>query len=422
MTALAAREAPTVAAWLARAASDPVLAACARGLDAVLVVEVGDGMAALRLSEAPALVATVPPGTPAIAVRGPAAAFEAILSTMPPPGSQSYGAVRRLNGDVAVDADPLLEAQALAALERIFELARDPVPEPPSAFTRDDDSIVGRSAAMAAMVDGRPTRARIAWLEAGRGAPLVLLHTAGADARQYRHQLADRALQSRYRMVAFDLPWHGSSSGTDGSEAPEPYILAEAEYLAWCVAVLEALDAPATVVGCSMGAAMALTLAARRPDLVSGVVALEAPLRAPGRRSPLLSHACVAGARHNPSYVRALLSPTAPQVRRDEACAIYAQARPGIYEGDLAYYSDEYDGAAVADGVARCGRPVALLTGAYDYSASPESTRALVEAIGAERVHFRVMDNLGHFPMIEDPDRFRPHFMEALRHVSPEAP
>ena len=108
--------------------------------------------------------------------------------------------------------------------------------------------------------------------------------------------------------------------------------------------------------------------------------------------------------------MRALLSPTAPQARRDEACAIYAQGRPGIYEGDLYYYSDEYDGARIA----ASGRPVALLTGSYDYSAPPGSTRALARAIGTDAILFRELPGFGHFPMIEDPERFRPHFFEAL--------
>jgi len=42
--------------------------------------------------------------------------------------------------------------------------------------------------------------------EAGRGIPLVCLHTAGADARQYRHLMCDPAITGHYRVIAFDLP------------------------------------------------------------------------------------------------------------------------------------------------------------------------------------------------------------------------
>jgi pimeloyl-ACP methyl ester carboxylesterase len=42
--------------------------------------------------------------------------------------------------------------------------------------------------------------------EGGGGIPLVCLHTAGADSRQFRHLLADPAVTQRYRVLAFDMP------------------------------------------------------------------------------------------------------------------------------------------------------------------------------------------------------------------------
>ena len=57
---------------------------------------------------------------------------------------------------------------------------------------------------------------RIFFEEAGAGIPLLCLHTAGADSRQYRHLLNDRAVTNRYRVIAFDLPYHGRSNPPDG--------------------------------------------------------------------------------------------------------------------------------------------------------------------------------------------------------------
>jgi len=234
--------------------------------------------------------------------------------------------------------------------------------------------------------------------------------------------VADVELQRRHKMLAFDMPLHGQSGGVTGSDVHGNRPLTAKNYRDWCVTFIEeVVGAPAFVVGCSMGAAMALTLTADRPDLVRGCIALEAPLRAPGRRCDLLADARVANGWHNPAYVRALLSPSAPQRFRDEACAIYEQARPGVYMADLAYYSDEYDGAALAGKLNSCGRPIALLTGSYDYSASPGNTRELQAAIGGANVRFAEMAGLGHFPMIEDPDRFRPHLLEALGYLNDRA-
>ena len=48
--------------------------------------------------------------------------------------------------------------------------------------------------------------------EAGRGVPLLCLHTAGADSRQFRHLLNDSEITCRFRVIAFDVPWHGRSN------------------------------------------------------------------------------------------------------------------------------------------------------------------------------------------------------------------
>jgi pimeloyl-ACP methyl ester carboxylesterase len=53
---------------------------------------------------------------------------------------------------------------------------------------------------------------RIYYEEAGAGIPLLCLHTAGSDGRQWRGVLNDAEILKSYRVVAFDMPWHGKSS------------------------------------------------------------------------------------------------------------------------------------------------------------------------------------------------------------------
>ena len=53
---------------------------------------------------------------------------------------------------------------------------------------------------------------RVYFEESGTGeVGLLLQHTAGADGRQWRHLLEDTGLQEHFRMVAYDLPFHGKS-------------------------------------------------------------------------------------------------------------------------------------------------------------------------------------------------------------------
>ncbi|WP_442976742.1 alpha/beta fold hydrolase, partial [Rubrimonas sp.] len=210
--------------WLTRAENDGVLADACRGLDLVLELRAGVAMAALRLQSPPSR--TDPGATSDILIEGDAAAFGQIMQALPPPGMHSFGAVIRHAVGIKVTADPLKQALALAALERLFELARPGIGDPDGfTFPHDPGAVRGLRREL---VCGRGRTALIHWLEAGEGTPLVFLHTAGADSRQFLHQLADTELRSRFRMMAFDLPWHGASTGEDGDEAAAGYVLTEA--------------------------------------------------------------------------------------------------------------------------------------------------------------------------------------------------
>ena len=53
---------------------------------------------------------------------------------------------------------------------------------------------------------------RIYFEENGAGIPLVCLHTAGSDGRQWRASARrTRRFTKKFRIIAFDMPWHGKS-------------------------------------------------------------------------------------------------------------------------------------------------------------------------------------------------------------------
>ena len=76
----------------------------------------------------------------------------------------------------------------------------------------DLEPVVGRYVNLTS--EGRDYR--IFYEEAGQGRPLICLHTAGADSRQFRHVLNDADITNRFRVIAFDLPLHGKSNPPDG--------------------------------------------------------------------------------------------------------------------------------------------------------------------------------------------------------------
>ena len=75
---------------------------------------------------------------------------------------------------------------------------------------------------------GKPQRLYVE--EAGKGIPLLCLHTAGSDARQFRGLMNDRRITDHFRVIAFDMPWHGKSSPPEGWQREE-YQLPSRDYV-----------------------------------------------------------------------------------------------------------------------------------------------------------------------------------------------
>lgn len=140
----------------------------------------------------------------------------------------------------------------------------------------------------AALVDreGREERRRtvrledgldLAFVESGRGRPVVLLHGTLTTLEDMTISLG-AALTPRHRLLAFDRPGFGRSSVRRFVDAG-PWRQAQGLHRA-----LERLDVGRpVVVGHSFGASVALAMAMQRPDRIAGVVAL-APLVRPEPR------------------------------------------------------------------------------------------------------------------------------------------
>jgi pimeloyl-ACP methyl ester carboxylesterase len=112
--------------------------------------------------------------------------------------------------------------------------------------------------------------------QAGEGTPLLCLHTAGADGRQYRALMNDARVTSKHRVIAFDMPWHGKSSPPAGWHN-EDYQLTSANYTAMVLAIMTALDLDRPIlIGCSIGGRIALHLALEHPGRFRAIIGLQA--------------------------------------------------------------------------------------------------------------------------------------------------
>jgi len=276
------------------------------------------------------------------------------------------------------------------------------------------ESIVGRY--MHLSLGGRPCR--VYFEEAGKGIPLVCLHTAGSDTRQYRHLMVDPVVTEYFRVMAFDLPWHGKSTPPPGWHEEEYRLTTEA-YIEAIMAFCRALElARPVVMGCSMGGRIVLPLAAQHGKELRAVIGLESAYQVqPWFDNTWLHHPDVHGGEIAAARVSGLIAPQSPEETRWDTLWGYMQSGPGVFKGDLYFYfqraESEFLGYLARIDAKVC--PVYLLTGEYDYSCTPEDTKQTGAKIPGAEV--TIMKEMGHFPMSENPVAFRRYILPVLEKI-----
>jgi pimeloyl-ACP methyl ester carboxylesterase len=257
---------------------------------------------------------------------------------------------------------------------------------------------------------------RIYFEEHGAGIPLVCLHTAGSDGRQWRHLLTDEEFAKNFRIIAFDLPWHGKSNPPESWDGEE-YCLTTARYtqtiLSFCRAL--ALDKP-VVMGCSIGGRIVLNLAIEHASEFRALIGLEAAdYQAPWYDTNWLNRPDVHGGEICAALVSGLMAPQSPASARSETLWCYKQGGPGVFKGDLYFYRVDGDLRGRVKGIDTDACPLYLLTGEYDFSCTPDDTIRTAASIKGARL--TIMEQLGHFPMSENPHQFRRYIAPVLNQI-----
>jgi pimeloyl-ACP methyl ester carboxylesterase len=341
----------------------------------------------------------------------PSQAWAEFSSAKPAPLNNTGQALIAQFGESLVSGSRITWAQYAPLVERILVCLK---PEQP----RGQAPALPRKSAITASyltVDYDGREYRLFYEEAGQGIPMVCLHTAGSDSRQFKYMLEDPELQADFRMVAFDMPWHGRSMPPRGWRS-ERYENDVHWYMGIIRAFIQAMEIDKPVlIGCSMGGSISLVMSGVHGAEFRAICALEGTLGgnplAPSRRGAWTRHLEVDHSMFLSTWVAGLMSPGSPQDMQDEVLWEYGQSGPGVYNGDGAMVASLQAIGSTLTG-AQC--PLYVFSGDYDYSATPALAKAAAEQLGGE---FIQMVGKGHFPMAEDPVGFKAELLPVLAKI-----
>lgn len=347
-----------------------------------------------------------------------AAIWEKFLEPVPPRHHHNLFALRMRVPGFSVEGDELAWAQHAHILRRALDLARwgrrgetGPAPDslrPSLGVPTPGPAAIGRYVT----VHARGRNYVLYGEAAGAGRPILGLHTAGSDSRQF-HRLMDepRLAEAGFAITAFDLPGHGRSPAVaePGGWALDTELYAEL--------ILGFVDAwgfteKPVLLGASMSGEICLEMALRAPELFAGIIACEAADRIERRRTPWADHPRVNAAIFTPEWVEGLMAPQSPAECAAEVWWHYSQGGSGTFPGDILFYSGDWDARDRVHRIDTTRCPLTMLTGEYDYSCTAEHSAETAAKIPGAR--FQRMDGLGHFPFAENPARFLDFLLPAL--------
>lgn len=227
---------------------------------------------------------------------------------------------------------------------------------------------------------------------------LVVLHGAGMDHTVWA--LVMRALAHRgHSLLAPDLPGHGKSEGPPAASVEQ--------YAAWTVALIEAAGfQTAHVAGHSMGAAIALHVAATRPNLAASLILMGTASSMPVH--PELQAAADAG---DHKAIELIMSwglgprshvgrhPVPGMAMRAGGTRLMESVDPQALAADLRTSADYEDALRDAAQV-RC--PTLLILGTRDQMTPARNAAPLADVLADATV--TTLPDVGHMMMLEDPN------------------
>lgn len=248
----------------------------------------------------------------------------------------------------------------------------------------------------------------------GSGPALLLLHPAGRDNRQWHGVI--EALGAHFTCYAPDLPGHGKTMPRPGNVCFNDVH----DILDWQYRFIQSVSPGAfAVMGCALGGNLSLLMAAQHPE-VRAVVALQGcdytPTISPATLA-MFTHPQVSLMHSGMDFTLSLLGPEASEESRQFLAWSVLSLIPLAQQGDLTAYA-RCDTRALMEKIT-C--PVLMVRGGEDWIVTDEMMQATRSRIvNARELGFETLNGLGHYPMVEQPQRVTDVALPFLRRVHTE--
>jgi pimeloyl-ACP methyl ester carboxylesterase len=405
-----------VTRWRAACAGDAVLAALAGPWEVRFAIRVGAHEARFGLAHG----AVSEAGAPQFTFSAPEAVWAKFLLPVPPRHHHVILAMLARVPEVALEGDRLAFAQHCHVVRRVLEVGKwlvlgHALPVPASLRPSVATPVPAvRGGYVPVTIGGVRHDVFHEW--AGEGIDVLCLHTAGSDGRQFHRLMADARITARHRLVPFDLPWHGRSPPPPGA-LTGAWRMTTDRYVETIMGFVAAAGLRRPIVlGASMSGEICLELALRHPEAFRAIIACEATDNIQGRQTEWAFHPQVNQSLFVPEWIHGLMAPHSPAECAAEVLWHYSQGGPGVFWGDIHFYSGEWDARGRVGRIDTSKCPLYMLTGEYDYSCTMEMSQATAQKIPGAR--FVPMHGIGHFPFAENPALFAEYLLPVLDEVA----
>jgi pimeloyl-ACP methyl ester carboxylesterase len=240
----------------------------------------------------------------------------------------------------------------------------------------------------------------IAYTMAGEGVPLIFIHQAATDRRIWQRQCVYFA--QRFRVITVDVLGHGQI-------AWPPHEVSIEQAARGVQQLMERLHTgPAFIIGVSMGAAVAVRVAFEAPALVHGL-GLASPWSAASGDMQILMNRLfrLAEAGNMAAHADLLLRLCFPATASAKPAAEVERLRSIMLEQDAWAVTYTWGACLACDRRAELGQikvPSLIIAGLSDLLTPPYLAREVAKGLAA--VELEIWEETGHFPFLEDPERF----------------